>query len=117
MKVMKEGDSIRMQSQEVKFMDETAEEDDETEHCGILRFELWVLTTIEANTKRQGLAWSEPNDDPALNAPTKGRSMSDQFAAFAFDFSGFDTALLKKVLPVIIFALLCLVLLRWLGLL
>jgi hypothetical protein len=115
MKVMKDGDAIRQQAQEVKFVDDSGEEDDESAVCGILKFELYVLQT--GTVPVQGLAQLEPNDDPALMAPTNGRNLSDQFAAFAFDFSGFDTALLKKVLPVIIFSLLCLVLLRWLGLL
>lgn len=116
MKVMKDGEAIRLQDQLVKFMDDSGEEDDESAVCGILRFELYVLTT-NPSVPVQGLAQLEPNDDPPLHAPTAGRGYSDQFAAFTFDFSGFDTALLKKVLPIIIFALLCLVLLRWLGLL
>jgi hypothetical protein len=115
-KVSKDMEPIRLEKVEVDFKDTDAAIED-AESVGTLIWELWILQDAEAKNKPVGMAQNPPNEDPVLSVPTEGRGWGDALAGFGVDFSGMDTALLKKLLPVIIFALLCLVLLRWLGLL
>lgn len=115
-KVARETDSIRLRSAELSFVDKLAENEDDAD-VGTVIFELWVLTQSEADARPQGIERQEPNDDPGLTVPAEGRSWAETFASVGLNFSMPEFGILKKVLPVGIFFLVMLVLLRWLGLL
>mmetsp|Transcript_4661 Transcript_4661/g.12818 ORF Transcript_4661/g.12818 Transcript_4661/m.12818 type:complete len:563 (-) Transcript_4661:158-1846(-) len=88
------------------------------EDVGSVSVSLYVMTQIEATSRRQGLGQSEPNDDPQLLTPIEGRGWGDFVATFNFSWP--DMSLFKKVLPLILTAagfLLALVILRQLRLL
>lgn len=85
------------------------------EVTGHIQFEMWVMTQSEANGKRAGLGRGEPNEWPQLVTPTDGRSWGDVIASVSFKFP--DFGIWRKVLPLIVFTLICLVILKWIGLL
>jgi len=87
----------------------------EEENVGSVQFEMWFMTQSEANQKRAGKGREDPNDYPLLVTPAEGRGWGEFLSGFSFSLP--DLGLMKKVLPIIIFTLLCLVLLRFIGLL
>jgi len=87
----------------------------EEDELGQVQFEMWVMAQNEANQKRCGKAREEPNDFPQLVTPSEGRGWGDVLGGFSISLP--DLGLMKKLLPIIIFVLLCLVLLRYIGLL
>eukprot|EP00933_Yihiella_yeosuensis_P033858 TRINITY_DN27478_c0_g2_i3.p1 TRINITY_DN27478_c0_g2~~TRINITY_DN27478_c0_g2_i3.p1 ORF type:complete len:583 (-),score=160.86 TRINITY_DN27478_c0_g2_i3:112-1860(-) len=85
------------------------------EPVGQILFEMWVMTQSEADQKRAGKGREDPNDFPQLVTPSEGRGWGDVLGGFSFSLP--DLGLMKKLLPLVIFVLLCLVLLKWIGLL
>ena len=69
----------------------------------------------EATEKLIGMGRGPPNDYPVLTTPAEGQGWSDVFAAFAFELP--NLGLKKTIIPLIIFTLICLVALRYVGLL
>jgi len=87
----------------------------EEETVGSVQFEMWFMTQSEANQKRNGKGREDPNDFPQLVTPAEGRGWGDVLGGFSLSLP--DLGLMKKVIPLILFTLLCLVLLRFVGLL
>ncbi|CAK9046149.1 unnamed protein product [Durusdinium trenchii] len=87
----------------------------EEEPVGSVQFEMWFMTQSEANQKRAGKGREDPNDFPQLVTPAEGRGWADFAAGFSFSLP--DFGLMKKIIPIVLFTLLCLVLLRFIGLL
>jgi hypothetical protein len=85
------------------------------EDVGIVHAILQVYTQTEAEQKKAGMGRDEPNMYPTLVTPTEGRGWADVFGGFEFAFPSFG--IWKKVIPLIIFTLVCLVGLRYVGLL
>merc|ERR1712039_59736 len=95
-----------------------AEETQKEQNVGTLQFDMQIMTDSEAKGKVVGLGRGEPNDHPQLVTPSEGgRSWDDYIANMEFGLPSFDLGLTKKVVPIIIFCVLLLVLLKWLGLL
>jgi len=87
----------------------------EDENVGSVQFEMWFMTQSEANQKRAGKGREDPNDYPQLVTPAEGRGWGDFIGGFSFSLP--DLGLMKKVIPIVLFTLLCLVVLRFIGLL
>eukprot|EP00439_Symbiodinium_sp_Y106_P007907 s1551_g1.t1 len=83
------------------------------ETVGSVQFEMWFMTQSEANQKRNGKGREDPNDFPQLVTPAEGRGWGDVLGGFSLSLP--DLGLMKKVIPLILFTLLCLVLLRFVG--
>jgi len=94
---------------------DTAGDTEEDENVGQIQFDLQVMTQSEAEQKRAGKGREEPNIFPQLVTPTEGRGWGDVLAGIGFDFP--DFGLMKKIIPLIIFTLICLVGLKFVGLL
>jgi len=88
---------------------------EEEENVGQVQFELQIMTKSEAMQKTAGKGREEPNQYPQLLTPTEGRGWADVFVGIGFELP--DINLWKKVIPLILFTLLCLVLLKWIRLL
>jgi hypothetical protein len=114
-KVAAEMDHIFIQA-ELKIMEPAAGDDPDAEPpcCGTFRFELQVMAKAEANQKRAAMGREEPNMFPCLVTPTEGRGWGD---VFDFNFTLPDFGLMKKLLPLLFVALVCVVLLKQMGLL
>eukprot|EP00913_Durusdinium_trenchii_P023809 g22359.t1 len=95
----------------------------EEEPVGSVQFEMWFMTQSEANQKRAGKGreeprprarrpWTraptDPNDFPQLVTPAEGRGWADFAAGFSFSLP--DFGLMKKIIPIVLFTLLCLAL-------
>lgn len=89
--------------------------DAEDENVGSVQFEMWFMTQSEANQKRAGKGREDPNDYPQLVTPAEGRGWGDVLGGFSISLP--DLGLMKKIIPIVLFTLLCLVLLRFIGLL
>ncbi|CAE8699164.1 unnamed protein product [Polarella glacialis] len=85
------------------------------ENVGQIQFEMWIMTQSEANQKRAGKGRDDPNDFPQLVTPSEGRGWGDVLGGFSFSLP--DLGLMKKIIPLILFTLLCLVALKAVGLL
>merc|ERR1719362_1606906 len=83
--------------------------------AGRIQFEFYIYTQSEANEKKAGLGRGPPNEHPPLTTPAEGRGWGDVFAGYEFSLPSFG--LWAKVLPLIIFTLICLVGLKFVGLL
>jgi hypothetical protein len=83
--------------------------------AGRVQFEFFIYTQSEANEKKAGWRRDPPNENPPLVTPAEGRGWGDVFAGFSFSLPSFG--LFAKVVPLIIFTLLCLVGLKFVGLL
>lgn len=94
---------------------EAAAADAEDENVGSVQFEMWFMTQSEANQKRAGKGREDPNDYPQLVTPAEGRGWGDVLGGFSISLP--DLGLMKKIIPIVLFTLLCLVLLRFIGLL
>lgn len=90
-------------------------DEDEGVNIGEVKFEMQVYPQSEANRKPAGKAREEPNENPELMTPSEGRGWDSVIPSLglSFGFGGFY----KKVIPLILFTLLCLVGLKQVGLL
>lgn len=102
---------------DLKFMPEDTSKD-ASEFDASVNVSLYVLTQMEANTKRQGAGRDEPNDNPQLITPTEGREWGDYLSTLGFSLP--DLGLWKKLIPLLIAAaafLVSVIALRQMGLL
>merc|ERR1712176_1300782 len=113
-KVARDMDSIQTTS-ELKFRNQTAEEENPELVLGSVNISMWVFTQSEADTCPVGLARNEPNVNPQLITPLEGRGWGDVLGGFAFSMP--DLGLFKKVVPILILFIVILIVLKWLGLL
>lgn len=95
--------------------EKSADDSGDKEPVGQIIFEMWVMTQSEADQKRAGKGREDPNDYPQLVTPSEGRGWGDVFSGFSFSLP--DLGLWKKVIPLILFTLLCVILLKYMGLL
>jgi hypothetical protein len=109
-KVAHEMDAITNEA-DLKIRPSSVDPGEEPEDIGSVQFQLQVMTQAEATQKLAGIGRDEPNDYPQLVTPTEGRGWGDVFSGFEFALP--DMGLMKKVIPLIVFTLLCLVVLRW----
>jgi hypothetical protein len=93
----------------------SSDDDEEDEGPGEVIFDMQVFPQLEANRKPAGLARTEPNENPELMTPMEGRGWDAVLPSLAFSFA--FPGLYKKVIPLILFTLLCLVGLKYVGLL
>jgi len=112
-RVARESESI---ANEARLKISSGLEEDECKEIGEVRLLLEVMTSTEANQKLVGIARSEPNEHPVLHTPTEGRTWGDVLGSIPFQLPSF-MGIWKTVIPLILFTLLCLVGLRWIGLL
>jgi len=89
----------------------------ENVNVGVIIIDLEIMAQAEADGKRNAPGRGEPNEHPSLTTPEAGRGMGDLLAGFDFTGAFGGLGLLKKVLPIIIFLLASLILLKWIGLL
>ncbi|CAJ1448425.1 unnamed protein product [Effrenium voratum] len=123
-KVARDMDMIYIEKADLQFSASAGGEEDgggegaetvEEENVGSVQFEMWFMTQSEANQKRAGKGREDPNDFPQLVTPAEGRGWGDVLAGFSISLP--DFGLMKKIIPIVLFTLLCLVLLRFIGLL
>jgi len=69
----------------------------EGEGAGAVSVSLYVMTQMEANTRKQGTGREDPNDNPQLITPTEGREWAAYLSTFGFAWP--DFSLWKKLLP------------------
>ncbi|CAJ1366715.1 unnamed protein product, partial [Effrenium voratum] len=122
-KVARDMDMIYIEKADLQFSASAGGEEDgggegaetvEEENVGSVQFEMWFMTQSEANQKRAGKGREDPNDFPQLVTPAEGRGWGDVLAGFSISLP--DFGLMKKIIPIVLFTLLCLVLLRFIGL-
>jgi len=89
--------------------------EDEGQNIGEVKLEMTVLPQAEATLKPAGIERSEPNENPQLMTPMEGRGWDSILPSLSFSLPSFG--FYKKVLPLIIFTLLCLVGMKYTGML
>merc|ERR1719247_3060634 len=90
-------------------------DEDEGQNIGEIKFEMYVLPQSEATSKLAGIARDDPNEHPQLMTPMEGRGWDSVLPSLAFSLPSFG--FYKKVIPLIVFTLLCLVGMKYVGLL
>jgi len=61
---------------------------------------MWIMTSVEAEGRKVGIARDEPNEDPQLLTPTEGRDWGSYLATWGFGWP--DFGLWKKLIPVFV---------------
>jgi len=85
---------------------------------GQAKVQLFVLTHVEALSKKAGAGRDDPNDYPPLITPAEGRDWGDYFGAGFFKFPEFG--MWKKLLPlgvIMVIFLFCVIMMKQMGLL
>jgi hypothetical protein len=90
-------------------------DEDEGVNIGEVKFDLMILPQSEATLKPAGIERQDPNENPQLIAPSEGRGWDSILPSLAFSLPSFG--FYKKVIPLILFTLICLVGLKYVGLL
>jgi len=90
-------DAIELAEDWLKFKDSEAADD---EDIGQAKVQLFVLTQIEAGSKRAGIGREDPNDYPPLITPAEGRDWGDYFGGNPFKLPEFG--MWKKMIPLFI---------------
>jgi len=90
-------------------------DEDEGQNIGEVDLDMMVMPQSEAKVKPAGIERSDPNENPQLMTPMEGRGWDSILPSFAFSLPSFG--LWKKFLPLILFTLLALVGLKYVGLL
>merc|ERR1711972_277596 len=78
----------------------SSDDKDPDEEIGTVNMSLYVMTQVEAEGRKQGIAREEPNDDPQLITPTEGRDWGTYLASLGFQLP--DFGLWKKIVPLVV---------------
>eukprot|EP00397_Hematodinium_sp_SG-2012_P002251 GEMP01002257.1.p1 GENE.GEMP01002257.1~~GEMP01002257.1.p1 ORF type:complete len:1429 (+),score=308.39 GEMP01002257.1:138-4424(+) len=116
-KVAKDADAISLTKKELKFSNQAEEEDKPDLEIGYVNVSMWVMTQSEAAANEVGIARDEPNVDPQLITPIEGRGWGDFFGAMGLGFTLPNFGLMGKLIPLMFVFLVCLVVLKYVGLL
>jgi len=92
-RVAKDSDAMEIGPADLKFQGT-----DSGEHVvGSVNMTLYVMTSIEAQSKRVGIGREEPNDHPSLITPIEGRDWGTYLESFGFSMP--DFGMWKKLIP------------------
>jgi hypothetical protein len=106
-------DTIQKDDNKLQFTSKADE--DVGVNVGEILFDMTVMPQTEALSKPAGIERQDPNENPQLLTPKEGRDWDSVLPSLAFSIPSFG--FYKKVLPLIFLTLLCLVGLKYVGLL
>lgn len=89
------------------------------EEVGSVKVKLQVMMKTQASGMPAGIGWDEPNQFPVLFTPSEGRDWGTFLSGFGISLPDFWKIILKKLIPLVITAVLFLanvVLLKYMGL-
>jgi len=104
-----------MVKEHAKLRFKSSLDEDEGVNIGEVDLDMMIMPQSEANLKPAGIERNEPNENPQLMTPMEGRGWDSILPNLAFSLPSFG--FYKKILPLIVFTLIALVGLKYVGLL